>query len=263
MKKSISLLLLVVCIIAALTACAADPEPSATTESTAAPTAPPTTTPPATTPSNVFTIGNLRINLESDQTFTKHDESSYTVDIVPEKATLFIYASDVSSFGLDAANTISDIQLDTLTEDRVKLGVSKTDLKIAGFDVVAEAYASIDSDGNVIACMDTGFTDTWYAYSFIFCCNGQDDNVSDYSYALGNLIRGIKYTGSAPRGAGTAETKPDSSQHTYVLNTSTMKFHLQSCSSADEIKSYNKDSFTGTREDLISRGYSPCGKCHP
>ena len=49
----------------------------------------------------------------------------------------------------------------------------------------------------------------------------------------------------------------------YVLNTNTKKFHYPSCSSAKQIKDKNRDEYTGTRDELIAMGYSPCGKCHP
>ncbi len=60
--------------------------------------------------------------------------------------------------------------------------------------------------------------------------------------------------------SGTAE-KPD--QYTYVLNTSSKKFHLPSCSSVNDIKNKNRKDYTGTRESLINQGYSPCKKCNP
>jgi len=50
---------------------------------------------------------------------------------------------------------------------------------------------------------------------------------------------------------------------TYVANTSGKTFHLPSCSSVDTMKPENKLEFTGTREELIAQGYSPCGRCHP
>ena len=49
----------------------------------------------------------------------------------------------------------------------------------------------------------------------------------------------------------------------YVLNTSSKKFHLSGCSSVDRMAERNRQDFTGTREDLISRGYDPCGNCNP
>lgn len=49
----------------------------------------------------------------------------------------------------------------------------------------------------------------------------------------------------------------------YVLNNNTKKFHLPSCSSADDIKDSNREDYYGSREDLIARGYDPCKRCNP
>lgn len=49
----------------------------------------------------------------------------------------------------------------------------------------------------------------------------------------------------------------------YVLNTNSMKFHYPSCSSAQQISRKNRRDYTGSRDDLINQGYSPCGYCHP
>ncbi len=49
----------------------------------------------------------------------------------------------------------------------------------------------------------------------------------------------------------------------YVLNTNTHKFHYTWCSSVRQMKEKNKEFFTGTREELIARGYDPCGNCNP
>lgn len=49
----------------------------------------------------------------------------------------------------------------------------------------------------------------------------------------------------------------------YVLNTNSMKFHYASCSSAQKISRKNRKDYTGSRDDLINQGYSPCGYCHP
>ena len=49
----------------------------------------------------------------------------------------------------------------------------------------------------------------------------------------------------------------------YILNTNTMKFHAPSCASVDEISRGNKREYSGTREELIEKGYEPCGRCRP
>ena len=49
----------------------------------------------------------------------------------------------------------------------------------------------------------------------------------------------------------------------YVLNTKTHFFHYASCRHVSSIKAANRKNFTGSRDTLIDRGYSPCGSCHP
>lgn len=59
------------------------------------------------------------------------------------------------------------------------------------------------------------------------------------------------------------EDTSDQAAHSYILNTNTKVFHTHGCSSADRIKDKNRSTATGTRDEMISKGYSPCGKCHP
>jgi DNA-entry nuclease len=53
------------------------------------------------------------------------------------------------------------------------------------------------------------------------------------------------------------------SKTTYILNTGTMKFHLPSCASVSDISSKNKETYKGTRTELIENGYDACGRCKP
>ncbi len=50
---------------------------------------------------------------------------------------------------------------------------------------------------------------------------------------------------------------------TYVLNTSTMKFHNPLCRDVGKINAGNRQDYTGTRDEVIAKGYSPCGHCNP
>lgn len=54
-----------------------------------------------------------------------------------------------------------------------------------------------------------------------------------------------------------------SKESTYILNTSSRKFHKPDCGSVETISPSNKKSYTGTREELINQGYEACGKCKP
>ena len=49
----------------------------------------------------------------------------------------------------------------------------------------------------------------------------------------------------------------------YILNTNTKKFHYPSCSSVKRMSEKNKGYFTGTRDEVIAKGYDPCGNCNP
>ena len=49
----------------------------------------------------------------------------------------------------------------------------------------------------------------------------------------------------------------------YILNTNTMKFHAPICKSVNKIKAENYAEFSGTRDEAIASGYSPCGNCKP
>lgn len=60
------------------------------------------------------------------------------------------------------------------------------------------------------------------------------------------------------------ESASDSSDEcTYILNNNTKRFHYPYCDSVNEMKEKNKEEYTGTREELIDRGYKPCGVCRP
>lgn len=52
-------------------------------------------------------------------------------------------------------------------------------------------------------------------------------------------------------------------QQTYILNTSSKKFHTPDCSSVAKIGESNKQTYTGSRSDLLAQGYQPCGICKP
>ena len=64
-------------------------------------------------------------------------------------------------------------------------------------------------------------------------------------------------------GSNSAGNQGTSEQQDYILNVKNKKFHKPDCSAASDISSANKQDFTGTRDQLIARGYSPCGICKP
>ena len=61
----------------------------------------------------------------------------------------------------------------------------------------------------------------------------------------------------------TIPTDTQSPAYTYVLNTNSKKFHYPECSSVDKMSDKNKEEVYDTRENLIAKGYEPCGRCNP
>ena len=60
-----------------------------------------------------------------------------------------------------------------------------------------------------------------------------------------------------------AESNMTAEETEYVINTNTGKFHRSNCDSVTKMNAKNKKEFTGSREELISEGYEPCGNCKP
>ena len=87
----------------------------------------------------------------------------------------------------------------------------------------------------------------------VYCYNNQP--TITINYATGESTDSCTGSGDSTGGTVTGTT--------YILNTSTNKFHYPDCGSADKISDSNRAEYTGSREDLISQGYSPCGNCDP
>ena len=65
--------------------------------------------------------------------------------------------------------------------------------------------------------------------------------------------------------SGTTESTQNQAteEATYILNTNSHKFHLPDCSGAASMSAANRQEYTGSREDLIAQGYTPCKQCNP
>lgn len=87
----------------------------------------------------------------------------------------------------------------------------------------------------------------------VYCYNVQPGVVIDYATG-DSWLDGEKQTG----GDSSA-----SQEESYVLNTSSKKFHRPDCSGVDSMSPENRQDYTGTRQSLIDQGYSPCGTCKP
>lgn len=68
-------------------------------------------------------------------------------------------------------------------------------------------------------------------------------------------------TTEPPAVAAEPTPEPTPEPQTFVLNTSSMKYHDPYCSSVDDMKESNKRVFEGTREEVEAMGYQACKRC--
>lgn len=69
-------------------------------------------------------------------------------------------------------------------------------------------------------------------------------------------------SGSASSSGGQTASQP-ANEASYVLNTSTHKFHRSGCGEIKKIHAENRKDVSGNRNDIINQGYTPCKKCNP
>ena len=125
--------------------------------------------------------------------------------------------------------------------------------------VLMEGYSVEDKGAGVSYC--------------VFAYNVQPGIEIDYATGESKLADGAQQEEQKPATVTPAPspepekqepaTGSEASQADYILNTNTKKFHYPTCSSVNDMKEKNKQEFFGTRDEAISNGYSPCGRCKP
>ena len=56
---------------------------------------------------------------------------------------------------------------------------------------------------------------------------------------------------------------PTAEPRDYVLNKSSKRFHYPDCASVPEILEKNREDVFASRDELLRRGFTPCGNCKP
>ncbi len=125
--------------------------------------------------------------------------------------------------------------------------------------VLMEAYSVEDEGEGICFC--------------VFVHNVQPQIEIDYKDGSSSLIKAVGESGNEQKDdtENKAEDKQEEEKaekeqedaYTYVLNKNSKKFHYADCHSAKQIKASNREDYTGARDALINRGYSPCGNCKP
>lgn len=97
----------------------------------------------------------------------------------------------------------------------------------------------------------------------VYVYNEQPGIIIDFATGNSRLS-----TDPPPANDGTSDDTGSSSgieegEETFILNTSSKKFHKEDCSGVKSMSEANKSTYTGERQDLIEDGYEPCGTCNP
>lgn len=88
----------------------------------------------------------------------------------------------------------------------------------------------------------------------VYCYNVQPGVAIDYATGDNQTVASSSITSTS---------SDEADKKTYIVNTKTKKFHNPDCDGVKKMSSSNKKKYKGTRDSLISNGYSPCQKCNP
>lgn len=199
-----------------------------------------------------YTLGNSTFQIMGPHSDNYDDYNNYSVVI---KATCgnnsFMFTGDAEKL---AENEMLDYTLD-LSADVLKVGHhgSTTSSGMNFLDAVSPKYAVIS-------------------------CGKQNDYGHPHKETVQNLSKfGITTYRTDKHGTIVAtsdgnniefycdnsEVAPETSgTFSYIGNKNSKKFHIDTCSGAQDIKKENKVSFE-SREDAVNKGYSPCKTCNP
>lgn len=99
----------------------------------------------------------------------------------------------------------------------------------------------------------------------VYCYNVQPGIVINYSDGESWVIETVEETIQTEPEEIVREIIPADEPvgQQYILNTNTKKFHYPTCSSVNQMKEKNKKEYTGTRDEIINQGFSPCKNCNP
>ena len=140
----------------------------------------------------------------------------------------------------------------TETENHVMYRVTpiyKNDIDLVPWGVLMEGY-SVEDNGDGVQFN-------------VFCYNVQPGVVIDYydgsSWLDGENPPPKDDDNTDESGSGSV----GNGEITYILNTSSKKFHKPTCSNGINTSEKNKQETTKTREEVVADGYQPCGNCDP
>ncbi len=175
-----------------------------------------------------------------------------------------------------------DIDIEYYAAAYAKLYIHNKSQVHAIVNFTRNTTTSIKKDGNIIYVdiydyvngeefdADLLFTGTLLQQYFVYVDNGDIEKI--YVESNENNITETEHDMTDTTSANEnniEETEPDitattsANVFTYVLNTSTKKFHIPRCSEVKKIKATNYSEYTGTYDEVTSMRYVACKKCRP
>ena len=106
--------------------------------------------------------------------------------------------------------------------------------------------SGVQMEALCVECARTEDEDDDFFFN-VYCYNVQPGVEIDYATGE-NWEAEVQYTGT---------------EYTYIINTSSRKFHSEDCENAINMKEDNRAEMTCTRQEMIDKGYEPAGCCKP
>lgn len=231
---------------------------------------------------DTYTLGDAKISVLACA--SKIDETQPIILLIQHFDTKYLFASDVKA---EEEGALCKRYGEALKSDVLFIGnhgssISSSD---AFLDIVNPKIAIFSVDGNDGSGLpESKVLDALHQRNIDLYrtdCNGDIKLVSDGKSInisttkkanLNQLLTPgfIPTPTPEPTPTPTPEPTPEpvveeqqSIEQHYIINTNTGKFHHPTCRSIKRMKDKNKLEFTGTRDDVLARGYSPCMICNP
>ena len=199
---------------------------------------------------NNWSVGIKFTNGDIDFIFCGDAESSAEYDIIRANNDLSAEVYKVSHHGSDTSSSDSFLNKINPSYAVISVGTGNSyghpdEETLAKLKNKGVKVFRTDKQGTIIATTD-GKNISWSL-----------EPTTDYSSGSGHQSSSYNDSSSVVVPSGNTQSA------NYILNKNTKKFHYPDCGSVSRMSEKNKEYFTGTRDEVISRGYDSCGNCHP
>lgn len=127
--------------------------------------------------------------------------------------------------------------------------------------VLMEGYSVEDNGAGVNFCVFCYNVQPDVEINYADGKSNQDDSINKGTGFTGYTNENVTETDDSKNSGFTGYT--DESTSSYVINTSSKKFHTADCKNANKISDKNKKIVNESRDELIADGYEPSKCCNP